>query len=134
MSGFALFQCVVKDGKTLLRPYPVATTQEEAFYDYAKAIVEFPDLEPVIIFGESVAHLERIIAQYKTGYTINWVKPNEQGLRLALEFQPLRAEYPVGRSRSILDVGLHQDELRALIRLMKRVTEGELGGEHDGDD
>lgn len=129
-----VFQCVLRDGATLLRPYPPALTQDEAFYDYAKAAREFPGAEPLIIYGESVAHLERILAGFRQGFPVNWLKPNEQGMRLALEFQPLREEYPTGTTRSVLESGFTRDQLRALIRLMGRVNAGALGGEDDGND
>jgi hypothetical protein len=118
----------------LMRPYPMALTEQDAMFDVARAAREFSTAEPLILYGETAAVLEERYNQLKRGYITQFLKVNDVGMRMAMEFQPLRDEYPVGKSRPIDHAGFTRDEMRALIRLMARVqVKEELGGAHDGE-
>lgn len=133
-SMHTVYLLILTDGAGWFRPYPPTYSREEVFFDYARSRTDFPAARGMVIYGGSVEHIENIYNQAKRGVTVNGIIPDENGMRMAMEFQPLREQYPVGRTRSILDVWLTRDELRALIRLMARVHSGELGGPNDGQD
>ena len=116
------------------RPYGPTAEFQQAREQYANVQDRWPrPVGVVILAGESVEDLNEQYAAYVNGRTARVVDPTENGVREALEFAPLRAEYPPPRYSIPFADWSWGPALGPLLRLMARIHKGELGGSHDGE-
>lgn len=130
-----IFQVVVKDWQGYRRPYPIVTNEREAMFAVARGTREGAGERLLILYATNPEELELVYWRLAHGFPVQYLEISPEGMRVALEFQPLREAYPVGKRKPIYQAGCTQAEVGALIKLMARVQlQGELGGENDGAD
>jgi hypothetical protein len=130
-----IFQVVVKDWQGYRRPYPIVTNEREAMFAVARGTREGAGERLLILYATNPEELELVYWRLAHGFPVQYLEISPEGMRVALEFQPLRDEYPVGTAKPLDAAGFTREQMRSLIGVMARVQVwNELGGEHDGHD